>query len=334
MLETHGDALGMAALSKALGVPRSSAYRWRRPSAARTAKGRTPSPRALQPSETAQVLAHLHDPRFVDHAPAQVHATLLAEGTFVCSPRTMYRILDAHREVRERRAQRAHPPYAVPRLVATQPNQVWTWDVTELNGPVKGERYPLYVVLDLFSRYVVAWMLARWESATLAKRLIRTACERHGIVKGQLTTHSDRGSIQVAKTLHDLYEDLGIVRSLSRPRVSNDNPYSESQFKTTKYTPGYPERFASFAHAESWCGVFFPRYNTEHRHSGIAHLTPAAVHFGKAPAIFAQRQVAMSLAYERHPERFVNGPPLVPHPPTEVWINKAEDRTAMVVNTH
>jgi putative transposase len=187
--------------------------------------------------------------------------------------------------------------------------------------------------LDLFSRYVVAWMLARRESATLAKRLIRTACERHGIVKGQLTTHSDRGSIQVAKDLHDLYQDLGIVRSLSRPRVSNDNPYSESLFKTTKYTCDYPDRFDGFTQATTWCDRFFRRYHTEHRHSGIAFLTPAAVHFGEAPALLAQRQVVMNLAYEQHPERFVKGPPLVPQLPTEVWINQAEDRTATIVNT-
>ena len=339
-LQTHGDTLGVTTLSAALGVPRSSAYRWRRPPApprvsdAPVSDGpvvaRPPSPRALSPAAQAAVLAYLRDPRFVDRAPAQVHATLLDEGTYVCSVRTMYRLLATFHEVRARRAQRVHRPYAVPRLVARQPNQVWTWDVTDLRGPTKYERYKLYVVLDLFSRYVVAWMLARRESARLAQRLIRTACVREGIVPGQLITHSDRGSIQVAKDLHDLYQDLGIVRSLSRPRVSDDNPYSESLFKTTKYDPTYPDRFGSYGHANAWCAPFFHSYNHEHKHEGIAWLTPATVHGGHAPTVLAQRQRIMDAAFQQHPERFVKGPPRVPQLPTEVWINKAEDQTAYV----
>ena len=339
-LEAHGTTVGVATLRAALGVPRSSAYRWRRPAASPVVSddpvcdvptvGRTPSPRALSAVAQTQVLAYLRAPRFVDRAPAQVYATLLDEGTFVCSVRTMYRLLATCHEVRARRAQRVHRPYAVPRLVATQPNQVWTWDVTDLKGPVKGERYKLYVVLDLFSRFVVAWMLARRESARLAQRLLHTACVREGIVKGQLTTHSDRGSIQVAKDLHDLYQDLGIVRSLSRPRVSNDNPYSESLFKTTKYAPTYPDRFASYGHATAWCAPFFRDYNHEHKHEGIAWLTPATVHGGHAPRVLAQRQRVMDVAYQQHPERFVNGPPRVPRLPREVWINQAADQTAYV----
>ena len=339
-LETHGATFGVATLSAALGVPRSSAYRWRRPAAAPVVSDdhgsdghavvRTPSPRALSAAAQTQVLAYMRDPRFVDRAPAQVYATLLDEGTFVCSVRTMYRLLATFHEVRARRAQRVHQPYAVPRLVATRPNQVWTWDVTDLRGPVKGERYKLYVVLDLFSRFVVAWMLARRESARLAQRLIRTACAREGIVEGQLTTHSDRGSIQVAKDLHDLYQDLGIVRSLSRPRVSNDNPHSESLFKTTKYDPTYPDRFDSYGHANAWCAPFFLYYNHEHKHEGIAWLTPATVHGGHAPLVLAQRQLVLDAAYQQHPERFVKGPPRVPQLPREVCINKAEDQTAYV----
>ena len=334
-LQQHGETLGVARVSAALGVPRASAYRWSKPPAPlRECDGarivRTPSPRALSPAAQDQVLAYLRDPRFVDRAPAQVQATLLDEGTYVCSVRTMYRLLATFHEVRARRAQRTHPTHAVPRLVATRPNQVWTWDVTDLKGPVKGERYKLYVVLDLFSRYVVAWMLARRESATLAQRLIRTACERQGIVRDQLTTHSDRGSIQVAKDLHDLYQALGIVRSLSRPRVSNDNPFSESLFKTTKYASTYPDRFDDYAHAQGWCGPFFHHYNHEHKHEGIAWLTPATVHHGQAAGILAQRQQTMDRAYQQHPERYVNGPPRVPQLPTEVWINKAEDQTAVI----
>lgn len=335
-LHTHGPTVGVSALSAALGVPRSSAYRWRRPPAPPPVAGeeatvaRTPSPCALSPAAQAQVLAYLRDPWFVDCAPAQVYATLLDEATYICSVRTMYRLLATFHEVRARRAQRVHPPHTVPRLVATRPNQVWTWDVTDLRGPTKQERYKLYVVLDLFSRDVVAWMLAHRESATLAQRLIRIACAREGILPGQLTTHSDRGSIQVSKTLHDLYEDLGIVRSLSRPRVSDDHPYSESLFKTAKYAPTFPDRFDGFVHANAWCGPFFHDDNHEHKHEGIAWLTPATVHEGRAQTVLAQRQAVMDAAYRQHPERFVKGPPRVPQLPTEVWINKAEDQTAVV----
>lgn len=334
-LQTHGKTLGVATLRAALGVPRSSAYRWRRPPAPIIARDgaavvRTPSPRALCVATQTQVLAYLRDPRFVDRAPAQVYATLLDEGTFVCSVRTMYRLLATFHEVRARRAQRVHPPYAVPRLVATRPNQVWTWDVTDLRGATKSERYKLYVVLDLFSRYVVAWMLARRESARLAQRLIRIACAREGIVPGQLTTHRDRGSIHVAKDLHDLYQDLGIVRSLSRPRVSNDTPHSESRFKTTQYAPTSPDRFDRYGHANAWCAPFFLYYNHEHTHEGMAWLTPATVHGGHAPLVLAPRQLVLDAAYQQHPERFVHGPPRVPQLPADVWINKAEDQTAYV----
>lgn len=329
----HGADLGIPAASSALGVPRSTAYRWMRP---RKAKGpvaaRPPSLRALSAPEKTLALTHLRSERFVDKSPAQVHAPLLEEGLFICSVRTMYRIMAENREVRERRAQLVHPRFAVPVLVARKPNEVWTWDVTHLRGPVKGETYPLYVLLDLFSRYVVAWMLARLESARLAKRLIREACERQGILPGQLTTHSDRGPIQTAKTLHDLYEDLGIIRSLSRPRVSNDNPFSESHFKTTKYWHDYPDRFDGFDHAHGWCAHFFPQYCFEHRHSGIAYLTPAAVYWGDAEEILTRRQQALDVAYRLHPERFVKGPPRVQQLPTEVWINREEERTAHIIH--
>ena len=327
--ETHGDTVGVAVLGAALGVSRATAYRWQRPRKEPRATARQRSARALTPPEQADVLAQLHAARFVDRSPAQVYATLLEEDTYLCSPRTMYRMLEAHHEVRERRAQRTHPTYAVPRLTATQPNHVWTWDVTELKGPQKGDRYKLYVVLDLYSRYVVAWMLATRESVRLALRLIKQACRRQGIPKGQLTAHSDRGSIQTAKDWHALYEDLGIVQSLSRPRVSNDNPYSESLFKTTKYAPTYPGRFESFAHAERWCTAFFQYYNHEHRHSGIAYLTPTAVHHGTAPAILAQRDVTLHAAYHQHPERFVNGAPKPSTLPTDVCINRADAQTVV-----
>lgn len=314
----------MPVLCAALGVSRATAYRWQQPRCAAAVRRRRPSPRALTCAEQTAVLAQLHSDRFVDQAPAQVHAMLLDEGTYLCSPRTMYRVLATQQEVRERRAQRTHPTYAVPRLTATAPNQVWTWDVTELKGRTKGERHKLYVVLDLYSRYVVAWMLASRESVALAQRLITAACRRHGIPRGQLTAHSDRGSIQTAKDLHALYDDLGITSSLSRPRVSNDNPHSESLFKTTKYTPVYPGRFDSFAHAQQWCTNFFMTYNTQHRHSGIAYLPPTAVHHGAAPAMLAQRIITMQAAHQRHPERFVRGTPRLPSLPKAVHINPTE----------
>lgn len=320
-----------AAVGAALGLPRATRYRWMRPSRPRPERRRAPSPRALSAAEQAVVLAHLHAERFVDQSPAQVYATLLDEDTSLCSPRTMYRILAAYQQVRERRAQRAHPPHAVPRLRATAPNQVWTWDVTDLRGPKKGVHYKLYVVVDLFSRYVVAWMLAPRESATLAKRLIARACRRHKIRRGQLTTHSDRGSIQIAKDLHALYEDLGVVRSLSRPRVSNDNPFSESLFKTVKYTAGYPDRFVDFAHAEAWCTAFFTAYNTQHKHSGLAYCTPATVFHGQAADQLAQRHRTMTHAYRQHPERFVRGVPTRDVLPPVVTLNPiAEDHAAAI----
>lgn len=321
----------LTAVAAALGMPRATLYRWAHPPVPLPKRERAPSPRALSAIERAAVRAQLLSERFADQSPAQVYATLLDEDTYLCSPRTMYRQLKAYHEVRERRAQRTHPPHAVPRLRATAPNQVWTWDVTDLRGPTKGEHYKLYVVVDLYSRYVVAWMLAPRESATLAKRLIGRACRRHGIARGQLTTHSDRGSIQIAKDLHALYEDLGIVRSLSRPRVSNDNPYSESLFKTAKYTAGYPDRFTNFAHAQDWCTVFFTHYNTQHRHSGLASCTPTSVFHGTATAVLDQRYVTMTRAYAQHPERFVSGAPIRQILPPVVTINPiAEDQAAAI----
>jgi putative transposase len=330
LLATQQDALSLPAVSAALGVPRATAYRWQRPAVPLCTSVRRPSPRALTAGEQTVVLTQLHSARFVDCAPAQVYATLLEEDTYLCSTRTMYRILAAYHQVHERRAQRTHPVYPVPRLMATQPNAVWTWDITELKGLRKGDHYKLYVVLDLYSRYVVGWMLASRESVALAQRLITTACRRHGIGRAQLTVHSDRGSVQTAKDWHALYEDLGIVRSLSRPRVSNDNPHSEALFKTTKYAPTFPGRFANFAHAERWCRGFFQNYNHEHRHSGLAYCTPSIVFHGHAPTHLAQRDVTMRAAYQQHPERFVHGAPKPTTLPKAVYINRAEAHTLVV----
>lgn len=313
---------------EALGLARGSYYRSRRPRGATGAAcERQRSPRALIPAERATVLARLHEPRFVDYSPAEVYATLLDAGEYLCSVRTMYRILAENQEVRERRAQRRHPEYTKPELLATGPNQVWSWDLTKLRGPVKWTYYYLYVVLDVFSRFVVAWMLAHRENGVNARALFAQACRQQGVEPAELTVHADRGSAPTAKTLAELFADLGVERSYSRPHVSDDNPYSEAQFKTMKYAAGYPERFGGYEHARSWCRHFLPWYNTEHRHSGIAYLTPAMVHYGQADDALAARRRVLEQAHAAHPERFVHGVPKPQELPPAVWINPPEDRT-------
>jgi putative transposase len=309
-----------------MAAPRASLYRRARrlagPVLVRIAPPQPTPPRALDDAERTAVLARLHEPRFVDMAPAQVHAALLDEGTYLCSPRTMHRILADENESGERRAVRRHPPAAIPRVVATAPNQVWTWDITKLLGPVRGVSFALYVVLDLFSRFVVAWTVARRELASIAEAFLRTTCERHGVHPGQLTIHSDRGSQMTAQPVVFLFGDLGVTASLSRPRTSNDNPFSEAQFKTTKYRPDYPGRFGSLQHARSWARPFFAWYNTQHHHSALAMLTPEDVFLGRANAILKNRRHILHAAYEAHPERFVRGRPEPPALPKEVWINR------------
>ena len=313
------DRLGVAPACAAMGLARSSFYRQQRPRPAHTARRRPP--RALSPAERQTALAVLHEPRFVDRAPAQVYTQLLDEGRYVCSERTLYRILEAHQEVRERRDQLRHPVYHKPELLATAPNQVWSWDITKLLGPVKWTYYYLYVLLDIFSRYVTGWLLATRESAVLATQLIEETCRRQGIASGQLTTHTDRGSSMTSKPVALLLADLGITKSLSRPHTSNDNPFSEAHFKTLKYQPGFPERVGSIQDGRGHCRTFFGWYNPEHRHSGIGMMTPEAVHFGRAPGILAARQRTLDQAFARHPERFVRNPPAPRDVPQEVWIN-------------
>jgi len=264
----------------------------------------------------------LHEPRFVDLAPAEVYATLLDEGQYVCSERTMYRILSSSQEVRARRNQLRHPSHAAPELLAERPNEVWSWDITKLLGPAKWTYFYLYVILDIFSRYVVGWMVAYRQSSVLAQRLIEETCARQGIASGQLTVHADRGGPMTAKPMALLLADLGVAKTHSRPHVSNDNPFSESQFKTLKYRPGFPDRFGCLEDARAFCRVFFPWYNTEHRHSGIGLLTPHDVHHGLAPARVIQRATTLTAAYAAHPERFPRGIPTPPKVPTAVWINK------------
>jgi putative transposase len=273
------------------------------------------------------VLEVLHAPRFSARSPAAVVATLLEEGRYLCSPRTMYRILAAKDEVRERRAQLRRPSYAKPELLATGPNQVWTWDLTKLRGPEKWTYFSLYVVLDLFSRLVVAWMLAHRESGELARDLFEKAYDEQGIEPGQLVVHSDRGSAPTAKTLAQLYADLGVEPSLGRPSVSNDNPFSEAHFKTLKYAPGYPDRFGGYEDGLGFCRRFFPWYNHEHRHSALAYLTPAQVHYGQAETTLEKRRRVLEAARARHPERFPLGAPRVARLPAAVWINPPADRS-------
>jgi len=315
--------VGVQAACAALNVPRSAFYRARQLRAVPPPRPR--SPRALGRTEVDAVLACLHADRFQDCAPAAVYATLLDEGHYHCSIRTMYRVLAQTGEVRERRAQCTHPPYQKPELLATGPNQLWSWDITKLKGPAKWTYFYLYVLLDVFSRYVVGWMVAPHESAELAKRLIDDTCTKQAIGPGQLTVHADRGSSMTSKPVAFLLADLGITKTHSRPHVSDDNPYSESQFRTLKYRPDFPDRFGSLQDGRSFCQTFFPWYNEEHRHSGIALLTPAMLHYGQAPAILAQRQGVLTAAYHAHPERFVRRAPQPLTVPTEVWINKPEN---------
>lgn len=295
-------------------------------------KKKRPAPkRTLSPTEREHVLNVLREPRFVDKAPAQIHATLLDEDIYLCSVSTMYRILRANNEVRERRQTARHPKYAQPELLATGPNEVWSWDITKLKGPQKWLHYHLYVIIDIYSRKVVGWMVAARESADLAEKLIADTCAREGVDTTKLTIHSDRGSAMTSQTVAHLMAELGITKSLSRPRVSNDNCYSESQFKTLKYFATFPKNFGSIQHARAFLRDFFQYYNYEHKHSGIAYMTPDTVHSGLALACYNVRKRALKKAFAAHPERFVKGRPLPAKLPQGVWINrpKVEDEGSL-----
>jgi len=268
----------------------------------------------------------MHSDRFADQAPASIYATLLDEGRYLCSTRTMYRLLAGQHEVRERRNQLRHPSYSKPELLATGPNQVWSWDITKLLGPAKWTYYYLYVILDIYSRYAVGWMVAPRESSTLAARLIRSTLNKHGVEPGQLALHADRGSSMTSKPVAFLLADLGVTKTHSRPHTSNDNPYSESQFKTLKYRPEFPSRFGSIEDARAFCQGFFRWYNNEHHHSGIGLLTPETVHYGQVAAVTRARQTALEVAYAAHPEPFVRKPPQPPAVPDAVWINPPGER--------
>ena len=316
--------IGTRAACAAVGWPRATYYRRHRQSPAppRLARGRAVQPRALSAAERAEVLGVLHAERFVDQAPASVYATLLDEGRYLCSVPTMYRLLRAEGEVHERRRQATHPAMVKPELVATAPNQVWSWDITKLLGPAKWTYFYLYVILDIYSRYVPGWLLATRESAELAERLLGETIRKHSIPPDQLTLHADRGTSMASKSVALLLADLGVCKSHSRPHCSNDNPYSEAQFKTLKYRPEFPERFGSIEDGRAFCQRFFRWYNQEHHHSGVGLHTPADVHFGRAPRIQLERTRVLEAAYAAHPERFVRHLPLPPPLPGPAWINR------------
>lgn len=322
-VESSRAEIGVKPACDALGLSRARYYRHKAPpgEAKPSAAVASASPRALKPEERQQVLDLMRSERFMDQPPREIYATLLDEGRYVCSVRTMYRILGRENEVKERRNQLRHPAYAKPELLATAPNEVWSWDITKLLGPVKWTYFYLYVILDLFSRYVVGWMVATRESATLAQRLIEETCRKQAVRPGELTIHADRGSSMTSKPVALLLADLGVTKTHSRPHTSNDNPFSESQFKTLKYRPDFPGRFASIEEARSFCQAFFPWYNQEHHHAGIGLLTPSVVHHGQAEQVQAARLRVLEEAYRAHPERFVRGTPRPIPLPQAVWIN-------------
>ena len=313
---------------RAAGRPQANHYRRHRqtPAPLKPAREPKPQPRALTAEERASVRSVLNSEPFVDKAPATVYHELLDEGTYLCSPSTMYRILREHGEVRERRRQATHPARVKPELVATGPNRCWSWDITKLLGPQKWTYYYLYVIIDIYSRYTVGWMLADRESAELAERLLADTISKQRVDRGQLTIHADNGSSMASKPVAFLLADLGVTKSHSRPHTSNDNPYSESQFRTLKYRPDFPDRFGSLADARAFCQTFFTWYNTEHRHSGIAWHTPHNVHHGLSEGVHAKRADVLDAAYTRNPERFVHHLPQPRPLPEAAWINKPDSK--------
>lgn len=321
----------IAAACAALGLPRASFHR-RRAAATRppaTVRPRPKPARALAADERQGVIDLLREPRFVDQAPAEVYASLLDEGLYHCSIRTMYRILHEHGDVKERRRQLRHPVYAKPELIAEGPNQVWSWDISKLMGPAKWTYFYLYVIIDIFSRRVVGWCVADTESAALFKPLFEDAVAKHDVLPGQLTLHADRGPSMKAKATALLLADLGITKSHSRPYTSNDNPFSESCFKTLKYQPQFPKRFGCIQDAKTFCRAFFDWYNQDHHHLGIGLMTPDQVHYGQTDEVHAARQRTLNQAFHANPNRFVNKPPEPPTKPTAVWINPPNQKLAI-----
>jgi putative transposase len=324
-VEELAPIVGTRPACRALGASPATIYRRRRPPERRPRRPRPMPARALSETERSELLELLHCERFVDCSPAQVYATLLDEGRYLASERTMYRLLAArHGGVRERRDQLTHPAYSKPELLAERPNELWSWDISKLLGPAKWTYFYLYVILDVFSRYAVGWTVQHRESAAVARALITHATEQQQIERDRLTVHADRGSSMTSKPVAMLLADLGVTKTHSRPYTSTDNPYSEAQFRTLKYRPEFPDRFDSIEHARAFCRQFFDWYNNQHRHSGIGLMTPAAVHYERATELHAARARVLAAAYARTPERFVRRPPAPPALPTAAWINKPD----------
>ena len=321
LVQGLAEATDKLTACKALGIPRASYYRWqiRDPNPPEAALKQHPL--ALTELERQAVLNVLHSDRFIDKSPGEIVPTLLDEGVYLCSERTMYRILSENDETKERRNHRRSSKYAKPELLATGPNQVWSWDITKLKGPKKWSYFHLYVILDIYSRYVVGWLVADRESAELARILISQTCKKQNIQENQLTLHADRGTSMKSKVVAHLLSDLGVTKTHSRPYTSDDNPFSESQFKTLKYCPQFPESFGCIEDAKAFCRALFKWYNDEHRHSGINRLTPGSLHYGEASKVLDNRNQVLMLAYAKHPARFINGQPAAGVIPGAVWIN-------------
>ena len=314
-----------------LGKSRATHYRRAAPPRLGPTRPRPTPPNTLTEAERQQILTVLRSPQYCDLAPAQVWARLLDDGVYLCSISTMYRLLAVAGETRERRRQRTHPAKKKPELIATGPNQVWSWDITKLAGPTRGVYYELFVIIDIYSRYIVGWTVAAAETGELAQEFIAAALAGQGVQRDQLTLHADRGTSMTSKPVAQLLVDLGVARSHSRPHVSNDNPYSEAQFKTLKYCPAFPSRFGSIADARSFCAAFFEHYNHVHRHAGIALHTPASVHYGTAAEIRVQRGATLDAAYAANPARFNHRRPVPPELPAAAWINDP-NRDALIKN--
>jgi putative transposase len=330
LLEEASLSYGVTTACRVLAVPRSWYYR-QKVAGSQVQENRESRPRpqqALSVAEKAEVRTVLNSERFADESPREVYATLLDEGRYLCHWRTMYRVLAEHEEVRERRNQRQHPQHDKPQLLASRPNELWSWDITLLKGQTRRLFYYLYVILDVYSRFVVGWMVAQGESSELAEILIAATCDKQKIRRDQLTLHADRGSAMRAQTLAQMLADLGVTKTHSRPYTPDDNPYSEAQFKTMKYRPNYPDRFESLDQARSWARAFFPWYNYEHHHTGLGLMTPAVVHYEHVDEVRAKRQCVLDDAYAAHPERFVKGRPTAPNAPDQVWINSPQPTTA------
>ena len=323
MSKSLSASIGVVAACGVLGLPRSYWYRQQQPHENKPPR-RAP-PRTLSDEACEQIRTVLNSERFRNQAPRQIYATLLDEGVYYCHWRTMYRILAQHDEVQERRQQRTHPRYTKPELLATAPNQLWSWDITKLKGEVRLTYYYLYVILDIYSRYVVGWLLDTAESEQAAHKLIVQTCTKQGIIPGQLTLHADRGPSMMAKSVEQLLLDLDVAKSHSRPYTPNDNPFSEAHFKTLKYRPDYPGRFASYEQSAAWAATLFEWYNNQHYHTALKLMTPVSVHYGFESQVRAQRQQVLEQAYRAHPERFVQGAPALQPLPATVWLNPPKE---------